>query len=27
MRIEVVLCFYFGEADIFDEREDEKQEI
>ena len=27
MRIEIVLCFYFGEADIFDERGDEKQEI
>jgi len=27
MRIETVLCFYFGEADIFDEPGDEKQEI
>jgi len=28
MRIEIVLCFYFDEADIiFDERGDEKQEI
>jgi len=27
MRIEIVLCFCFDEADIFDERGDEKQEI
>ena len=27
MRIEIVLCFYFDDVDIFDERGDEKQEI
>jgi len=27
MHIEIVLCIYFDEADIFDERGDEKQEI
>jgi len=27
MRKEIVLCFYFDEADIFDKRGDEKQEI
>jgi len=27
MHIEIVLCIYFDETDIFDERGDEKQEI